>query len=96
MREYETLFVMRPRTSDKEVEDLKARIGKLAGDHEGQLVLHQSLGRKALPFPMQKEKEGIYIHVDYTGNNKVVSEMETILRHDERIIRFMTTVTKKN
>lgn len=96
MREYETIYVLRPRVSDKEQEDLKQKIEKSAKEQKGQLLFHRSMGKKLLSPPMKKEKEGIYIHADYAGEGTVVAEVERILRYDERVIRFLTTVLNKN
>lgn len=96
MREYETVYILRPRVSDKEQEELKQKIEKLTKEQKGQLLFHRSMGKKLLSTPIQKEKEGIYIHADYVGEGAVVSEVERILRYDERVIRFLTSVLDRD
>ena len=58
--------------------------------------MQRSWGKRTLSYPMGKEKEGIYIHIDYAGRPQVVGEVEKVLRYDERVIRFMTTVVNKD
>lgn len=95
MRAYETMYILRPRVSEKEIEELKNKIEKLVREHKGELKLHQSLGKKPLSYEMKKEKEGIYVHADYSGEGTLIPEIERILRFDERVIRFLTTTAKE-
>ncbi len=89
------MYILRPRVSEKEIEEIKGKIEKLTREHKGEMKLHQSLGRKPLGYAMKKEKEGIYIQADYTGEGTLIPEIERILRFDERVIRFLTTTAKE-
>jgi len=96
MREYETVCVLRPESSDKEVKDVENRIGQLAKEFKGKILLTRPMGRKALAYPFGKVKEGIYLHLDYVGEGAMVSEVEKSLRFNEKVFRFMTVLLNKN
>lgn len=91
MKEYETIYILRSNTSEKEIKEVEDRLNHLIQQHKGAIVNQQSLGKRPLAYTMAKEKEGLYWCLHYTGNGVLVSEVERILHFDERVIRFMTT-----
>lgn len=90
MREYETVCVLSAKASEAEIKEIETRVQKTIADHKGQLFLKRFLGKKPLSYRMKKEREGAYLHFDFAGPGPVVSEIEKILRYDERVLRFMT------
>lgn len=92
MREYETVCILRSRTAETDVEEVVGRVGKLVQENKGEILWQRSLGKKALSYPIGKDKEGIFLCFDYAGSGPVVSEIERSLRYDERVLRFMTTL----
>ncbi|MBI5298859.1 MAG: 30S ribosomal protein S6 [Deltaproteobacteria bacterium] len=96
MREYETLYILKSNTPEKEVEEFGARLIKLIEAHKGKALINRSWGRRQFAYLMEKEKEGIYIHLDYVGDNTLVQELEKALRYEEKILRFLTVVLHEN
>ena len=96
MREYETIYVLRSNTPEKEVEEFGARLTKLIETHKGKVLINRSWGRRQLAYLIEKEKEGIYIHLDYAGDTSLVQELEKLLRYEEKVIRFLTVVLHEN
>lgn len=94
MREYETIYLVRNATTEKEVQEIQERFDKTAQKLNGKVVGHQNLGKKPLGFPIQKEREGLYLQVNYAGQGQIVSEMEAVLRFNEKVLRFLTTALK--
>lgn len=91
MNGYETMLVVSSKISEKEVEELLGKLQKVIQEQKGELVSKNSLGKKVLLFPMKKEKEGYYVQMGFKGPGGLVKELETLLRYDERVLRFMTT-----
>ncbi len=96
MREYETIFVVKPNATEKDLEELKTRLSKLISNYKGTILLDRSWGKRGLAFPMEKQKEGFYIQLDYAAEIGAVSEIEKVLRFDERVLRQMTVVLQQN
>jgi len=90
MREYEILSIVRSTTPDKEIADLNERLTKLIQAQQGKIFFSRNWGRRTLGYPIQKQKEGIYLHLDFAGTGALVSEMERVLRLDERVLRFLS------
>ena len=96
MREYETIFILKGNTPERDAEELKGRLLKLIAANKGTVLVERSWGKKQLAYPMEKQSEGIYIHLDYAAPAGTVSEIEKILRFDERVLRQMTVVLQKD
>ncbi|MDO8527996.1 MAG: 30S ribosomal protein S6 [Deltaproteobacteria bacterium] len=96
MREYETLYVLKAITPEKEVQEFADRLSKMIQQFDGEILFTRPWGKRGLAFLMEKEKEGIYTHIDYVGNTELVAELERNLRLDERVLRFMTILLQDN
>jgi small subunit ribosomal protein S6 len=96
MREYETIYVMRPELDDKAAKDLmldkKALIERLGGKN----LKVTALGRRKLAWETQKETRGIYIHHQYLGQPGIVKEFDRALSIDDNILIRQSIVLKNN
>lgn len=96
MREYETIFILRSNTSERDAEELKSRIIKLITANKGTILVNRSWGKRQLAYPMEKQSEGFYVQLDYASLGGAVSEIEKLLRFDERVLRHMTVVLQQD
>ena len=92
MKHYETVVVFNHSLVDDAV---KAELDKLAADIEGKFagaITHREVwGKRQLAYPIHKAKEGIYAIVQYeTLNGRVVDGLESKLRINETVLRFLT------
>ncbi len=90
MREYETVLVVEPLATEEYLKELDKRVTKLVDTHKGHLFFARPWGKRVFAYPIQKKKEGFYMHYDYSGDGALVLELERQLRLDEKILRFMT------
>ena len=90
MREYETLYILKPDLAD----DLVAKVNeRLTGvlDREGGKVLRLDIwGKKKLAYEVKKNPKGLYVHLSYLGQPQVVSEFERNLRMIEPVVKYQT------
>lgn len=86
MREYETIYVMRPELDDKAAKDLmlgkKDLIEKLGGKN----LKVTALGRRKLAWECQKETRGIYVHHHFLGQPGIVKDFERALSIDDKVL----------
>jgi small subunit ribosomal protein S6 len=96
MREYETLYIVRPDLADENIAQLNERLtGVLA--REGAKILRLDVwGKKKLAFEVKKNPKGIYFHLKYLGPPHVVTEFERNLRMIEPVIRYQTIKIAEN
>lgn len=90
MREYEILYLVRSATPEKEINEVSERLARCVQTQKGKIFFARNWGRRTLSYPIQKQKDGVYLHLDFAGTGEMVAEMERVLRLDERVVRFLT------
>ncbi|MDR0965635.1 MAG: 30S ribosomal protein S6 [Myxococcales bacterium] len=91
LREYETLFLVKPDVTDETVEKIKERIKTTVAKDGGKVIKFTHWGKKKTAFPVEKQARALFIHVDYLGGAKVVAEVERNLSIVEDVTKFITT-----
>ena len=96
MNQYETVFIVTPVLSEdqmkeavKKYEDHLAKVG-------AEIVHEEHWGLRKLAYPIQKKSTGFYQLIEYKAEGDVIAELETELKRDERILRFLTVKLDKH
>lgn len=88
---YETIFIVNPDVSQENTEqltdELVARVEKAAG----RIVKREYWGSRPLAYSIQKRKRGHYILLVTDGEPQAIQALESAIRLEERIVRFLTT-----
>ena len=90
VREYETVYVLRPTTSPSGAEQIASRVEEVMGKGGGRLTLVESWGRRQLAYPVQKHTRVVYVYVKYAGGGELVSELERNFRMLDDVLKFQT------
>jgi small subunit ribosomal protein S6 len=90
LREYETVFLVKPDVLDEHVETLKERVRGLINRDGGKFLRFTIWGKKKTMFPVAKQPRAIYLHAHYLGGPKMVAEVERNLRNIDEVTRFMS------
>ena len=96
MNRYETVFIMTPVLSDDQVAEAVEKFKGLLKDNKAKMIHEDSWGLKKLAYPIQKKSTGFYHLFEFEAKGDVIEVLETELRRDERIIRFLTTNMDKH
>lgn len=91
LREYETLFLVKPDVTDETVEKIKERIRTTVAKDGGKVIKFTHWGKKKTAFPVVKQPRALFLHVDYLGGAKSVAEVERNLSIIEDVTKYMTT-----
>ena len=96
MNQYETVFIVTPVLSEdqmkeavKKYEDHLAKVG-------AEIVHEEHWGMRKLAYPIQKKSTGFYQLIEYKAEGEVIADLETELKRDERILRFLTVKLDKH
>jgi small subunit ribosomal protein S6 len=89
-REYETIYVLRPDVARDAQERVAGRIGEVVSKEGGRLTQLEAWGRRALAYPVQKHKRGVYVYLKYVGGGAVVNEIERNLRMLDEVLKYQT------
>jgi small subunit ribosomal protein S6 len=90
LREYETIYALKPDLTDEAVDKFKERVRALIARDGGKVVKFTVWGKKKTQFEIRKQSRAIYTHVHFLGPAPVVAELERNFRNDENLIRFQT------
>ncbi|WP_163999929.1 30S ribosomal protein S6 [Pyxidicoccus caerfyrddinensis] len=90
LREYETIFLVKPDLTDDNVDKLKERVRGIVGRDGGKLLRFTVWGKKKTLFPVAKQPRAIYVHASYLGGAKLVAEVERNLRNLDEVTRYIS------
>jgi small subunit ribosomal protein S6 len=91
LREYETIFLVKPDLTDDNVDKLKERVRGIVGREGGKVLRFTVWGKKKTAFPISKQPRAIYVHASYLGGTGLVAELERNLRNYDEVTRFLST-----
>ena len=90
VREYETIYLVKADIAPESLDKIKERVRSVVEANGGRVVKFTTWGRKKTAFPIGKQARAIFVHVDYLGEGKAVSELERNLRNLEEVAKFQT------
>ena len=94
MRRYETIYIARPGSGEKEIETITERTTQIITSKDGSIVTVDNWGIKKLAYPIKKEQQGYYVYIEYAGLPDAVSEIERLFRIDDKILKYLTVKTQ--
>jgi small subunit ribosomal protein S6 len=90
LREYETIFLVKPDLTDENVDRVRDRVRGIV-DREGGKVLRFTVwGKKRTMYRIAKQPRAIYVHVHYLGAPGLVAEVERNLHNLDEVTRFIS------
>jgi small subunit ribosomal protein S6 len=87
---YETMYILRPDLGDEQVEQAIAKYENLLREQGAQDIQIQNRGKRRLAYEIKRQRDGIYIQVNYTGPATMIAVFERAMRLSEEVIRYMT------
>lgn len=93
--QYETVIIGNPVLSDADWKQMINQFVKLVKDNGATIIEENSWGMRKLAYPIQKKNSGFYYLIEYTDNGAAVNKLETELKRNENILRFLTVSLDK-
>jgi small subunit ribosomal protein S6 len=90
VREYETIYLVQADLAPETLDRIKERVRSVVEANGGRVIKFTTWGRKKTAFPVGKQMRAIFVHVDYIGEGKAVSELERNLRNLEEVAKYQT------
>ena len=96
MNQYETVFILTPVLSEQQMKEAVAKFETILTNNGAEIVFKNFWGMRKLAYPIQKKSTGFYQLIEYKAEGSVIETLETELKRDERIIRFLTVKLDKH
>lgn len=96
MREYETVYVLRPDLEDQVAMDFIMKMKGILEKTGGQHIKLSNWGRKKLAWERDRQQKGMFVQHQYLGNPGVVKEYERFLGIEESVMLRQTVVVARN
>ena len=93
MRYYETIYIVNPNLDNNTLSNILVEIAKELAKTKSKVINHYNWGKKRLAYPIDKQKYGSYIILQYEGGDKSkINDFDTWLKLNNAIIRHMTVL----
>nr|AUG32387.1 30S ribosomal protein S6 [Paulinella longichromatophora] len=87
---YETMYILRPDIPEEEVENHLTKYRDIVVEAGAEVLDSQMRGKRRLAYPVDKNKEGIYVQLSHNGDGQQVAPLERAMRLSEDVIRYLT------
>ena len=96
MNQYETVFILTPVLSEEQMKEAVKKYEDHLTSAGAEIVHEENWGMRKLAYPIQKKSTGFYQLIEYKAEGTVIADVETELKRDERILRFLTVKLDKH
>lgn len=93
MREYETIFVLRPDLEEEDIEKNIDRIKNIINNNDSEIIDEEIWGKKSLAYEINDYRSGHYTVLSFESDGSVVDELKRNYKIMDSVIRYL--VVKK-
>ena len=91
MRYYETIYIVNPNLDNNTLSNILVDIAKELAKTKSKVINHYNWGKKRLAYPIDKQKYGSYIILQYeAGDKSKFNDFDTWMKLNNAIVRHMT------
>ena len=90
MRKYETVLIWSASLSEAELKKETGKVQEIVTNGEGELTAFDDWGRRQLAYLINKESEGVYHFVHWTGSSEIKLAIDKMLRINDNCLRHLT------
>lgn len=87
---YETMYILRPDLGEEVIGQAIEKYQTLLKDGGAEILETQHRGKRRLAYEIKKQREGVYIQMNYRGNGTQVAVLERAMRLGDEVIRYLT------
>jgi small subunit ribosomal protein S6 len=95
-KHYELYFILDPFLDDTDKERIIENYASFLRKNDGEVDHRISYGLKVLAYKIKKKKKGFCEVFQFRSPGDVIDKLETLLRRDEKVLRFMTSALDKH
>jgi len=92
MRSYEVMLAINPQLEDEELDSLLDKLKKLIAHAKGKITKTDKWGKRKLAYEIKDFTEAIYVVLNFDVDEKIILELERVVKLEERVIRYLLTL----
>ena len=90
LREYETIFLVRPDLAEDLVDKIVERMRAIVHRDGGKVIKVENWGKKKTSYEVKKNLRALFIRFLYLGSTKAVAEFERNLRMTDDVLKYQS------
>ncbi len=90
MNTYETMYILRPSLGEEDADQVIATYQNILLENGAQDIDIQHRGKRRLSYEIDRQREGIYIQMNYRAPGEAIAIMQRAMRLSEAVLRFLT------
>jgi small subunit ribosomal protein S6 len=90
MPHYETMYILRSDLGDELTDRAIERYQSLLREQGVEEIDTQHRGKRRLAYEIDKQREGVYVQMNYAAAGNVVATLEKAMRLSDEVIRYLT------
>lgn len=87
---YETMYILRPDLGEELTDQAINKYQNLLKEQGAEILETQHRGKRRLAYEINKQREGIYIQMNYQAAGKAIAVLERAMRLSEDVVRYLT------
>ncbi len=87
---YETMYILRPDLGDEATDQAIAKYQSLLQEQGATDIETQHRGKRRLAYEIDRQREGVYIQMNYNAPGAAIAVMERAMRLSDEVIRYLT------
>jgi small subunit ribosomal protein S6 len=87
---YETMYILRSDLGDEQLEQAIAKYENFLKDQGATNLQIQMRGKRRLAYEIGRQREGVYVQMNYEAPGTAIAPMERAMRLSEEVIRYLT------
>jgi small subunit ribosomal protein S6 len=84
------MYILRPDLREEQIEQAVNKYQTFIQDQGAEQIEIQNRGKRRLAYEIGKQREGIYIQMNYQGPGTIIAPLERSMRLSEEVIRYLT------
>jgi small subunit ribosomal protein S6 len=89
MRKYEIMYIIRPDMEEDAQKALIERFNGILTDNGAEIAKVDEKGKKRLAYEINDYRDGYYVVINFSGDEKSVNEFDRLAKFSEDIIRHI-------
>src|SRR5947209_12917129 len=90
LREYETIFLLRPDLAEDLVDKIVERLRGIVHRDGGKVIKVENWGKKKVAYEVRRNLRAVYLRFLYLGTTKMVAEFERNLRMTDDVMKYQS------